>query len=167
MSVVDSYRYLPRSLAELVRAWPAQRLEPVPFAPLPQPSSRATLALVTTAGIYVEGRDPPFDSEREHREPAWGDPSFREIPRDAPRSGIGASHLHVNNEFVVRDINVALPLDQAEEAASEGLIGAMAPTHYSFMGFQLDTAAWETDYGPAAARSMRSDGVDVAILTPV
>jgi D-proline reductase (dithiol) PrdB len=164
---VDSYRWLPRSLAEVVRAWPAERLEPIPWSALPAPLPELKLALVTTAGIHVEGREAPFDQERERREPAWGDPSYRTIPRDAPREGIGASHLHVNNDFVRRDINVALPLDHAESALSAGLIGGLADSHYSFMGFQLDTAEWERRYAPEAAERMRSAGVDVALLTPV
>jgi D-proline reductase (dithiol) PrdB len=164
---VDSYRYLPRSLAALIRAWPAERREPIPFTPLPAPLSQLTLALVTTAGVFVEGRDPPFDAERERREPTWGDPSFRVIPRDAPRAGIGASHLHVNNDFVRADLNVALPLDHAERALADGLLGGVAERHYSFMGFQLDTGEWERRYAPEAAERMRSDGVSVALLTPV
>ena len=36
---------------------------------------------MTTAGISVEGLEPPFDAEREKREPMWGDPTYRRIPR--------------------------------------------------------------------------------------
>lgn len=163
---VDSYRYLPRSLAAMVQAWPAERLDPIPWAPLRARLGELKLALVTTAGVYVEGREPPFDAERERREPTWGDPSYRTIPHDVAREGIGASHLHVNNEFVRQDLNVALPLDHAEDALSDGLLGGLAETHYSFMGFQLDTGEWERRYAPEVAERMRSDGVDVALLTP-
>lgn len=164
---VDSYRFLPRSLAELYRNLPVERVEPLPWAPLATPLSQSTLSLVTTAGIYVEGREPPFDTERERREPTWGDPSYRTIARDAPREGIGTSHLHVNNDFVRRDINVALPLDHAEDALADGIIGAVGGTHYSFMGYQPDTGEWERRYGPEVAERMRADGVDVALLTPI
>jgi D-proline reductase (dithiol) PrdB len=164
---VDSYKWLPRRLAEVVRAWRAERLEPIPWAPLPRPLEELRLCLVTTAGIYVEGRELPFDAERERREPTWGDPSYRTIPRDAPRQGIAASHLHVNNDFVRRDINVALPLDHAEVAVADGLIASLAATHYSFMGFQLDTGEWERRYAPEVAERMRAEQVDVALLTPV
>jgi D-proline reductase (dithiol) PrdB len=164
---VDSYRWLPRSIAELYRSWSADPPASVPFTPLARALSDLTTALVTTAGIYVEGRDAPFDAERERREPAWGDPSYRVIPRDAPRTGIGASHLHVNNDFVQGDLNVALPLDHAEDAVADGRLHDVAPSHYSFMGYQPDTAEWEQRYAPEVAERMRDEGVDVALLTPV
>lgn len=163
---VDSYRWLPRRLQEMYRAWPAERREPIPWTPLAAPLPELTLGLVTSAGLYVKGHEPPFDTQREVREPTWGDPSYRTIPRNAPREGIGASHMHVNNEFVRRDLNVALPLDHAEEARADGLIGEVADLHYSFMGYQLDTGEWERRYAPEAAERMRADGVDVALLTP-
>lgn len=164
---VDSYRWLPRSIAELYRNWADEQPASVPFAPLQGPLADLTMALVTTAGVYVEGRDAPFDADRERREPSWGDPSYRLIPRDAPRSGIGASHLHVNNDFVRADLNVALPLDHAHDAVADGRLGDVASSHYSFMGYQPDTTEWEERYAPEVAERMRAEGVGVALLTPV
>ena len=43
----------------------------------------------------------------------------------------------------------------------------MAPSHYSFMGYQPDTAEWERRYAPEVAERMRAEGVAVAVLTPV
>jgi D-proline reductase (dithiol) PrdB len=163
---VDSYRWLPRSLADIYRKWPLERIEPLPWTPLPEPLSTCKLALVTTAGVYVEGHEPAFDVERERREPTWGDPTHRTIPSDAPRQEIGTSHLHVNNEFVRADLNVVLPLDAAEAALAAGRIGALAETHYSLLGYQLDTTVWETQTAPHVAELLRHDGVNVALLTP-
>jgi D-proline reductase (dithiol) PrdB len=163
---IDSYRWLPRRLADTYRAWPAERAETVPWAPLPAPLKQLTLAFVTTAGVYVEGREPPFDAERERREPTWGDPSFRTIPLDAPRQGIGASHLHVNNDFVRGDLNVAIPLDPALDAVADGRLGAVAQNHYSLMGYQLDTREWERRWVPEVAGRLRAEGVHAALITP-
>jgi D-proline reductase (dithiol) PrdB len=154
-------------MAELYGNWQAKRGDPVPFQPLERPLSDTKLGLVTTAGIYVKGRERPFHTERERREPTWGDPSYRTIPRDAPRVGIGASHLHINNEPLRRDINVVLPLDRAEEALGEGLIGGVAETHYSLMGYQLDTGEWEQRYLPEVAGRLLAEGVGAALITPV
>jgi D-proline reductase (dithiol) PrdB len=163
---VDSYRWLPRRMAEGYRNLAVERAEPIPWTPLPGPLSTLTLALVTTAGLYVEGREPPFDQERERREPTWGDPSYRTIPRDAPRQGIGASHLHVNNDFVRADLNVALPLDAVEAAAERDRIGAVADLHYSLMGYQLDPTEWEQHYVPELAGRLRDAGVGAALVVP-
>ena len=55
------------------------------------------------------------------------------------------------------------------EMAAEGVIGSVADVHISFTGAQIDHTL-ETirlDTGPASARILSDDGVDVVILTPV
>ncbi len=84
---VDSFKFLPGSIAAYYRNLPVQREEPVPFTPLGKPLEQCRFALVTTAGIYHKGKEPPFDAEREKREPMWGDPSFRRIPGRSGRRG--------------------------------------------------------------------------------
>jgi len=163
---VDSFKFLPGSIAAYYRNLPVQREEPVPFTSLTKPLSRCRFALVTTAGIYHEGKEPPFDAEREKREPMWGDPTFRRISWDVPQGEIGASHLHTNNRDVLQDVNIALPVHRFAELEAEGVIGSLAATHYSFMGYQPETAEWRDRYGPECAALMKGEGVDCVLLTP-
>ncbi len=62
-----------------------------------------------------------------------------------------------------------IPLDRLDEMAAEGKIGSVANTHISFMGAQpdhtLETIRLET--GPAAAKVLLEDEVNVVLLTPV
>ena len=111
-------------------------------------------------------QEPPFDTEREKREPAWGDPTFRRISREVKQGDIGACHLHTNNRDVLADMNIALPVQRFLELESEGIIGSLAPTSYSFMGFQMNTTEWKERYAPEAAALMKGEGVDAVILTP-
>ncbi len=56
------------------------------------------------------------------------------------------------------------------ELEEAGEIGSLAPTHYSFMGYQGNprkTDEWENHYGPQMAARMREEGVDAVLLTPV
>ena len=163
---VDSFKFLPGSIAAYYRGLPVQREEPVPFTPLAKPLSACRLALVTTAGIHQKGREPPFDTEREMREPFWGDPTFRRIPRDVRQEEIGACHLHTNNCDVLLDVNIALPVHRFLELETEGAIGSLAPTSYSFMGYQMNTTEWRERYAPEAAAQMKDEGVDAVLLTP-
>jgi D-proline reductase (dithiol) PrdB len=65
-------------------------------------------------------------------------------------------------------LNVAYPADRLQELASEGVIGAVAPNHISFHGvIEGNLSTIRLDTGPAAARRLRHDGVDVVLLTPV
>lgn len=163
---VDSFKFLPGSIAAYYRNLPVQKTEPVPWAALKKPLAEARVALVTTAGVYVEGAEPGFDEDGERRNPMWGDPTFRRIPRDVPAGGIGTSHLHINNRDLKVDLNVQLPVHRLAELEAEGVIGSLAPTAYSFMGYQMDTREWRERYAPEVAGLMKDEAVDAVLLTP-
>jgi hypothetical protein len=163
---VDSFKFLPGSIAAYYRNLPVQMVDPIPWTPLARPVSQARFALVTTAGIYVQGSEPGFDQDGERRNPMWGDPTFRRIPRDVPAAGIGASHLHLNNRDIAADLNVQLPVHRFAELEAEGVIGSLAPTSYSFMGYQPDTREWREKYAPEVAGLMKDEAVDAVLLTP-
>jgi D-proline reductase (dithiol) PrdB len=163
---VDSFKWLPGSLAGYYKNLPVQREEPIPWTPLRKPLGECRFALVTTAAIHVMGREPPFDTEREEREPRWGDPSFRTIPRDVRQDQIGACHLHINNRDILADLDIVLPIQRFLELEAAGEIGSLAPTHYSFMGYQPDTTEWRERYGPEAAQRARQEDVDAVLFTP-
>ncbi len=164
---IDSFKFLPGSIANYYRNLPVQREEPVPWTPLKKPLKECRLALVTTAAISVEGLELPFDAEREKREPMWGDPTFRRIPRDVRQEQVRCSHLHINNRDILADVNIALPVQRFLELESEGVIGSLAPTNYSFMGYQMNTGEWRERYAPEVAAQMKREAVDAVLLTPV
>jgi len=166
---VDSFTWLPRSLAAMYQGVALER-EEAPWTRLAKPIEQCRFALLTTAGLYLKGQDPPFDLEREKREPFWGDPTYRIIPRDVGQEDVGAAHLHINTEDLLQDMNTALPIQRFLELEEAGEIGSLAPSHYSFMGFQgfpANTAPWRDQYGPEVARRMKEEGVDAALLTPI
>src|SRR5438093_578258 len=86
---VDSFKYLPRSIAAYYQTLRVERVEPIPWTPLSKPLNQCRFALVTTAGIYDKAREPPFDAGREKREPMWGDPTYRRILRDLAQGQMG------------------------------------------------------------------------------
>ncbi len=164
---VDGFRFMPPSLG----AWIGKDIpdQPysgaIPWTALKKPLKETTFTLVTTAGISMKS-DPPFDLQREKREPAWGDPSFRKIPRTATESDIEISHLHINTDYIKEDINVMLPLARFVEFEKEGIIGRLAPTCYSFYGFQMDATALLSESAPQMADLMRQEDVEAVLLTP-
>jgi D-proline reductase (dithiol) PrdB len=164
---IDSYKWLPPSLKAYFANMAVETPSSTPWTPLTKPLAQARIALVTTAGINVRGLDPPFDYDREQREPNWGDPSFRRLPRDLRQDQVQTGHLHINNEDIGRDFNVAIPIGRMIELEAAGVIGGLAATNYSFMGYQPDTSEWVTTYGPQAAGLMKAEGVDAVLLTPV
>jgi len=163
---VDSYKFLPRAIWSHFKELPEQPGGMVKAA-AGVPLGEAKVALLTSAGLYLKDRQPPFDSERERREPLWGDPTYRVIPRGTRSDELGCSHLHINSDDILADVNVALPLDVFSEIEAEGKIGSLAESNYSFMGYQGNSCvAWEETYGPELAARLHSDGVNLLILAP-
>ena len=125
----------------------------------PKPLHESRVAIVTTAGLRVENNAD------------WnaGDQGFTQILHDA--ENLTLAHYSPNFDRVgwVLDKNVVFPIDRLNELAEDGIIGSVANTHISFMGAQPDHTL-ETirlDSGPAAAKLLKDDEVDLVLLTPV
>ena len=165
--IVDGFRFLPPSLGAWIRSTiPSEDYQgDIPWTPLTKPMSQLTLALVTSAGISLKS-DPPFDMEREKTEPTWGDPTYRFLPKGTNSADIDVNHLHINTEYILSDLNVMLPLDLMEELREEGVIGKLAPTAYSFYGFQWENREFLNTAIAPMIDKMKQECVDAALLTP-
>lgn len=118
----------------------------------------ARVAIVTSAALYREG-DPPFAVQDVH---------FETIPDSARDLKLGHVSPNFDRAGFAADLNVVYPVDRLHELADRGAIGSVADFHYSFAGNQSDTVSEvRLDTGPACARELREDGVDVVLLTPV
>jgi D-proline reductase (dithiol) PrdB len=104
--------------------------------------------------------------EREKKEPLWGDRSFREIPRETTEQDIEVNHLHINTAYIRQDINVILPLGRMAELENERMIGRLAPTSYSFYGFQWQNTDFIKEAIDPISRKMKIEGVEAVLLTP-
>jgi len=163
---IDPYKFLPRSMIPEFRAFPHQPGAPPPVRP-GKPLGQARVALLTSAGLYLKGRQEPFDLERERNQPTWGDPSYRIIPQHVKQEDLGVAHLHINPDDILSDFNITLPIEVLEEFARQGVIGAVAQRHYSFMGYQgVSVDAWRERYGVELAKQLREDRIDLLILAP-
>jgi D-proline reductase (dithiol) PrdB len=139
--------------------------DPVSMAvtPLRKPLSACTIALITTAGLSLPDQ-PPFDATIR-----MGDTSFREIP-----ATISPQLLEMHQRSwafdhtgVLRDRNLAFPLDRLREMLERGEIGAIAPYHYSFMGSIAGPRKLIHETAPEVAHRLAAATVDVVLLTPV
>lgn len=170
--VVDSYKWLPYRLA----AWMQMEFQgpdesaTTPFTTLAKSLTSTRFALLTTGGLYLKEQQEPFDVERESREPDWGDPSYRVIPRETTLGEIAVAHTHYNPEDVEEDFNILLPIHRFLELEKSGEIGSLAPSSYSVMGYQghpiPDYTQWQERYGPEILKQMKTEGVEAVLLTP-
>ena len=149
---------LPQVLRTNMLTFPAQVNDTTPFVPLKRPLSRCRVAIVTTAGLHRRG-DHPFGP---------GDPTYRIIAADTPALEIVQSQTSIGFDRapIMRDINISFPIDRLRELSARGEIGELAPYAYSFLGALRDFRRLEAETAPEAARRLRDEGVDVALITP-
>jgi D-proline reductase (dithiol) PrdB len=165
--IVDGFRFLPPGLKAWVKTFiPNEDFKGrIPWTSMSKPLNQSTLALVTSSGISLK-TDPPFDMEREKREPLWGDRSFRKIPRGTTEKEIDVNHLHINTNLAKQDINVILPLARMVEFEKEKIIGCLAPTAYSFYGFQWQNNDFLKEAIKPISKHMKTEKVETVLLTP-
>ena len=167
--LVDSYRFLPRSFVPMYAdAQPIDGEDEPVWAEFVPRLAGSRIALVTSAGLFLKDEQPSFDGDRERNEPTWGDPTYRVLPSDVTTAALGMMHLHVNNDDVLADHNIALPSDVLAELADDGVVAGTTAHHVSVMGYQqagLDV--WRNETAPAIVARLRDDGADGVVLAPV
>jgi D-proline reductase (dithiol) PrdB len=166
---VDSYRFLPRSFRPYYEGrgpFPGQEL-PV-WAPFEKRLHESRIALLTSAGLYLNSTQPSFDVEREKANPQWGDPGWRSIPSGAEAADLAVAHLHINDEDLLADPEIALPAHLLGRLAAEGVIGSAAAAHVSVMGYQeRSLEGWREKTAPELVAHLRTQAADGLILAPV
>ncbi|MHB8780306.1 MAG: glycine/sarcosine/betaine reductase selenoprotein B family protein [Candidatus Geothermincolia bacterium] len=163
---VDSFKFMSRTLAESLKNWPYvdTSSEPIPWSEPGKPISEARVALVSSGGIYLKSQQ-PFDLEHERRDPLWGDPSYREIPRGTAPSQLAAAHLHYENSHVLADIDCMFPMQALEGMLQEGRIGDISPIHLTCMGYQPRLGTFIRETAPVMAARLVEAEVDVVLLS--
>ncbi len=162
---VDGFHFHP-AMREYILPLRQADPEKTPWTPLGKPVPECRVTLVSSAGIHLKG-DVPFDLERERREPTWGDPTHREIPRTAGQDDVEYSHMHVDTSYLQKDRNVAWPVDVFEDYEREGKIGRLADTLYSIYGYIPNLNPLVKKTAPKMIAKMKEEGVDAAFLFPV
>ena len=146
-----------------LRTYRWRKIDPVPWAPLEKPLSDCRLALVSSAG-FVTPNQAAFDGSVR-----GGDPSFRSIPSDFPSADLIDTHQSdsFDHEGMVRDPNLAFPIDRVRELAESGQIDSVGEEHISFMGAITAPGRLIRDTAPEIARRLVEGQVDVVLLVPV
>ena len=131
-----------------------------PFTPARRALPMLNLALITSAGAYIDGTE-PFDADL-----YGGDSSFREIPVEVGAEDLKWSARGYDPAAVLEDMNSQVPVERLQEFEGNGIIGRLNPVFWSFCGFAPNAARFaETSLARLAERVTRY-GAQAALLVP-
>jgi D-proline reductase (dithiol) PrdB len=131
-----------------------------PFTPAHRSLSMMNLALISSAGAYIDGTD-PFDTNA----PA-GDLSLREIPSEIDPGDLRFSSRGYDPAFVSQDVNVQLPLARLSEFQANRVIGQLNSAFWSFCGFIPDASGLVSEMVPKLIERLKRYEVQGALLIP-
>ena len=131
-----------------------------PFTPARRALSMMNLAVITTAGVYIDGTD-PFDTTA-----VDGDVTFREIPSEINPSDLRFSARGYDPSFVQQDPNVQVPLARLFEFESNRVIGQLNSAFWSLCGFIPDAGRLAGEMLPKLIDRVKHYEVQAALLIP-
>jgi len=132
--------------------------EPPPWQPVRKPLARSRLGLLASGGIYVTGQVAFHFKD---------DASFRVIHADVDTRDLRTAHFAYDQTDARRDPNVVFPLDTLRRLVGEGVLGALSPHAYGFMGGIYSARRVQEDLAPRLTERLLADEVDLALLVPV
>jgi D-proline reductase (dithiol) PrdB len=132
----------------------------VPFTPFEKELSRATVSIVTAAGVHRKDQE-PFNIADE-----LGDLTFRIIADDANAKDLMVTHHHYDHRDADLDINVVFPIDPLRDLVAEGFVGGVAKEHVGYMGYTMQLKRMYEETAPQIALEIdRRSRADLVVLT--
>ena len=141
-------------------SYPFVKNRRAPFAPARRALPMMNLALISSAGAYIDGTE-PFDTTA-----ADGDLSFREIPSQIDAEDLKFAGRGYDPAAVQQDSNSQLPLARLFEFESNGIIGQLNPVFWSFCGFIPNAARLVDEMLPKLLERVKQHEVQAALLIP-
>ncbi len=103
----------------------------VPFTPFDLDLSKATIAIVSAAGVHKK------DQEAFNIADDLGDLSYRVMGEEVESANLMVTHHHYEHEDADKDINVVFPIDILRKLKEQGIIGGIARKHVGYMGYTM------------------------------
>ena len=141
-------------------AYPLVRNRQSPFSPARRALPMLNLALISSAGAYLNGTD-PFDASA-----PGGDQTFREVPTEIEAEDLRFTARGYDPAAVQEDINAQVPLARLFEFEQNGIIGQLNSVFWSFDGYLPDAAGLANEMLPRLLERIARYEVQAALLIP-
>ncbi|MDT7778538.1 MAG: D-proline reductase (dithiol) PrdB [Acidobacteriota bacterium] len=131
-----------------------------PFRPARRALPMLNLALITSAGAYLDGAE-AFDTSI-----FGGDTSFREIPVEVGPQDLKWSARGYDPAAVEEDMDSQVPLTRLKEFEGNGIIGQLNSVFWSLCGFIPNAARFAATTLPQLVERVRRYEVQAVLLVP-
>ncbi len=131
-----------------------------PFAPARRSLPMLNLALISSAGAYIDGTD-AFDIES-----SSGDTSFRELPIEIEAEDLKFAAKGYDPSAVRDDLNSQIPIERLVEYEQNAVIGQLNSVWWSLAGFIPDASQVAEEMAPSIAERVERYQAQAALLIP-
>ena len=145
---------------DAIADYPFVKNRRAPFTPARRALPMLNLALISSAGAYIDGTT-PFDTSL-----SSGDLSFREIPIEVEQTDLRFGARGYDPRGVQEDMNAQVPVPRLLEFEQNGIIGQLNPVFWSFCGYIPDAAVMAEELVPKLVQRVHRYEVQAALLVP-
>ena len=131
-----------------------------PLTPLRRALPMLNLALITSAGAYIDGTEPFDTSSRD------GDINFREFPIELEAADMRYAAKGYDPGAVLQDRNSQVPIDRLLEYEQNAVIGRLNPVWWSLSSYIPNAALVAREMAPKLAERLHRYEVQAALLIP-
>ena len=131
-----------------------------PFTPVRRALPMLNLALISTAGAYIDGMD-PFDLTARD-----GDLNFREIPIEVGAADLRYAAKGYDPRAVGEDRNAQIPIDRLLEYEANAVIGKLNDVWWSLSSWIPNARMIADELAPKIAERLHRYEVQAALLIP-
>ena len=131
-----------------------------PFTPLNRALPMLSLALISSAGAYIDGTD-PFDLDSRD-----GDLNFREMPVEVQPEDLRYAAKGYDPKAVMEDRNVQIPIERLTEYQANAVIGMLNNVWWSLSSWIPNARLVADELTPRLVERLHRYEVQAALLIP-
>ena len=145
---------------ERLRNYPFIENTNAPFTPMRRALPMLNLALISSAGAYIDGTT-GFDLESRD-----GDVSYREIPIEVEAEDLLYAAKGYDPAAVLADRNAQIPIERLTEYENNGVIGRLNEVWWSLSSWTPNAALVARELAPSLAERLAGYEAQAALLVP-
>jgi len=155
-----SSRFSRWNVRENLSGYPWVENRHAPFTPLKRALPLLNIALISSAGAYINGT-PPFDLDSKD-----GDLTHREIPVEVGASDLAYAAKGYDTAAVLEDRNSQIPIERLREYQENAVIGQLNNVWWSVSPFIPNAVRVAEELGPLLVERLQRYEVRAALLIP-